>query len=117
MEKKVMLLFLKQYKMFQLIEKLRHKPNSTKKQIAFLVALSFAGIIFIVWLSVVYPDFRQSQEAEQRVADLTPSPISGFMASITTGFSAIGEQIAKMKDTMTSFSIDPAYYSATSTTE
>ena len=47
--------------MFDLIEKLRQKPNRTKKLIAFLGALLFVGIIFVIWLSVILPDFEHSQ--------------------------------------------------------
>ena len=48
--------------MFNALEKLRQKPESVKKQIAFAVALSFAGIIFLVWLTVVYPDLRKENQ-------------------------------------------------------
>ena len=41
--------------MFPLIEKLRQKPSRTKKQIAFVVSFLLAGVIFVIWLSIIYP--------------------------------------------------------------
>jgi hypothetical protein len=88
--------------MFNLIEKLRRKPEKTKKLIAFSTALSFTGIIFVVWLSVVFPDFRKSQQKEDTIAKLEPSPITTFGETIGTGFSAIGEQFSKLKESVSS---------------
>ena len=99
--------------MFNLIEKLRQKPPRVKKQVAFLTSLSIAGIIFVVWLSVIYPDFRQRQEREQKVSSLEPSPVSTFGQTFQTGIGAIKDQFEKLKGAISSFSTDPAHYSAT----
>jgi len=56
--------------MFNFIEKLRQKPDKTKKKVAFLSALFLCGIIFVVWLSVIFPGFREDQAKKQAVQKL-----------------------------------------------
>ncbi|MCX6701761.1 MAG: hypothetical protein NTX96_01015 [Candidatus Zambryskibacteria bacterium] len=92
--------------MFELIEKLRQKPDRTKKQIAFLVAFFLTGIIFVIWLSVVYPDFKQGNLKEEVVSKLEPSPLGTFGETFKTGMSAIGEQFTKLKESISSISKD-----------
>ena len=99
--------------MFEIIEKLRQKSPRIKKQIAFLTSFSLAGIIFVIWLSVIYPDFRKTQANEQKASSLEPSPISTFGETLGTGISAIKEQFGKLKNGISSFTTDPAHYSAT----
>ena len=101
--------------MFQLIDKLRKKPDSTKKQIAFLVALFVAGIIFVIWLSVIYPDWRKEEIKESNIAKIEPSPLSSFGSNFANGLTSIKEQFSKLKESAASFSTSPEYYSATST--
>ena len=100
------------WKMFNLIEKLRQKSPRVKKQIAFLMSFSIALIIFVVWFSVIYPDFRQTQAKEQKVSSLEPSPISTFGQTLGTGITAIKEEFKQLKGAISSFSTDPAHYSA-----
>src|SRR3989344_2334545 len=100
--------------MFDFLEKLRHKPDKQKKQIAFFVAFLFVGIIFVVWLTVIYPDFRQSRVNQEKVANLEPGPFSTFTSQLSNGISSITEKFTEIKDSISSFSTDPAHYSATS---
>lgn len=93
--------------MFQYIEKLRAKPDSTKKQVAFIVAFVISGIIFVIWLSVIYPHWKEDQENIEKVSKVEPSPLAGFVDNITNGFSGIKEQYSNIKESMT--------FSATST--
>ena len=101
--------------MFKYIERLREKPDRIKKQIAFLSAFLFVGIIFVMWLSVIYPDFKQRQSRETEVSRLSPSPIKTFGVSFASSVTAISDQFNKMKELMSSFSSEPAYYSGTTT--
>ena len=73
------------------------------------------AIIFVIWLSVVYPSFSRDQIQEEVASSTSPSPLSAFSDTLLTGFSAIGEQFGKIKETVSSFTTAPAYYSATST--
>ena len=102
--------------MFELIERLRRKPDRTKKQVAFLTAFFVAGVIFVIWLSVIYPDFRKRQKNIDRVANLEPSPLGTLGETFRTGFSAIGEQFTSLKESVSSLTTSPVYYSTTSTT-
>src|SRR3990167_1696184 len=99
--------------MFKYIEKLREKPDRTKKQIDFLASFALAGIIFVIWFSVIYPDFKQRQSKETAASKLSPSPISTFGFSFASSIAAIGDQFNKMKELISSFSSDPIYYNAT----
>ena len=101
--------------MFNFLEKLRAKPERVKKQMAFLISFLIVGIIFVVWLSVIYPDFRQNQLTEQKVKNFEPNPASSFSATFSSGISAIKEQFNKIKESISSFSTKPAYYSASTT--
>lgn len=89
--------------MFEIIEKLRQKPDRTKKQIAFLVAFLLTGIIFIIWLSVIYPSFRQDQKKLDAVAKIEPSPLQALGETFSTGASALGEEFGKLRETISSF--------------
>lgn len=100
--------------MFGLIEKLRVKPDRAKKQIAFLIAFLFAGIIFVVWLSAIFPSWRQGQLKEAAASNLEPSPISTFIGTFSSGISAISAEFGQLKDSISSFSTAPAYYNSTS---
>jgi hypothetical protein len=99
--------------MFEILEKLRAKPDAAKKRFAFLTALSFAGIIFVIWLSIIYPDFQKT-ETQKKVEEKKISPISGFTDTVSSGFSALSEQFLSLKASISSFSTSPIYYSATS---
>ena len=101
--------------MFNLLEKLRQKPAHIKKQVAFLVSFSVAGVIFVVWLSVIYPDFRERQSKEQKISSVEPSPVSSFGQTLTAGISSIKEQFGQLKNAVSSFTADPAHYSASTT--
>ena len=99
--------------MFELIEKLRQKPDSAKKKIAFFVALLTSGIIFVVWLSVIYPNWKLGQSQKEKVANLEPSPVSSLSSTISSGFSAIKDQFSQVKNVISSFSSSPAHYNST----
>lgn len=101
--------------MFDTIEKLREKPDRTKKQIAFLIAFFVAGVIFVFWLGSIYPDFINKQVQDSKVESLTPSPTSNFTETFSTAFSDMKDQFSKIQEAISSFSTSPAYYSATTT--
>ena len=101
--------------MFELLEKIRQKPERTKKQIAFLTSFFVAGLIFVVWLSVIYPNWLSTKTKEEKVVVTEPSPISTLGNMFSTTFSAIDEQFANIKQAVSSFTTEPAYYSATGT--
>lgn len=102
--------------MFELIERIRQKPDSSKKRIALSVAFGFTMIIFIIWLSVVYPDFKDTEDRNKRVAEIKEvTPISNVSTTFSSGFSGIKDQFKSIIDSLKSFSTSPEYYSASST--
>lgn len=105
--------------MFEIIDNLRQKPDRSKKRIAFLVSFSFCLIIFVVWLTVIYPDFKRRQERKTASSISTSTPIDTFTSIFSEGFSKVGSQINEAKKTIQEVvsSSTPYYYKATSTTE
>lgn len=84
--------------MFNYLEKLRQKPERSKNRFAFLSAFSFAGIIFVIWLSVVYPNFTEQKKREDKVRSLEQSPLSSFFENVSVGFGEVGENVSSIKD-------------------
>ncbi len=99
--------------MFDFLEKLRQKPDHVKKQIAFLATFFLVGVIFVVWLSVVYPSFKEDQSRQEAVSNLEPSPLETFSETFKEGMFTMGENLKALKESITLLSSDPAFYSTT----
>ncbi len=95
--------FLPAFKMFDLIKKLRGKPERTKKLVALGVAFVCAGIILLFWILSVLPSFGQEKEISDRVQSATPSPISTFFQIISQGTTGISDQFSKIKSASSGF--------------
>ncbi len=100
--------------MFELLDRIREKSESTKRRIAFLLAFFLVGLVFVVWLSVIYPDFKkgadvinQSQSTENSTASIT--------AIFKNGMGQIIRQIGELRSNVKNFSTSPSYYNASST--
>ncbi len=104
--------------MFELLERLRQKPEGVRKRFAFMVAFCVAGTILLIWASVVMLDWNESRTQQAQVEAASASPFSTFGASVATGFSAIGTQLGELKNTFTNLtSTESAHYEATSTVQ
>jgi hypothetical protein len=106
--------------LFDLLEKIRRKPEGAKKRIAFLSAFSITGLIFVLWLSVWYPAWHYGQIKEQNVVSSEPSPIQTMAETFSSTFSAVSDQIAQLKAGLSGISEEvsnAAYYKASSTPE
>jgi hypothetical protein len=101
--------------MFDLIEKVRQKSDRTKKQIAFVGSLLVSGVIFVVWLSVIYPDFIDTQSRIIKVKEGEISPITSFSNSFSEGMTAIREQFDEFKEKIGGSSTTTASYDETTT--
>ena len=95
--------------MFDLIEKLREKPESSKKKIAFLTSFTLAGLIFVVWLSVIYPDFSFSEKQRQTANANDTGMFSSFITNMKDGISGIKSQIDSVKETISSIATSTHY--------
>lgn len=106
--------------MFELIEKIRNKPEKTKNRIAFLSSLLFVGVIFVIWLTVLFPDFLGQNAKAEKITSSEPSAFSALFSTISQGFSDMGKNISQIKEVssavMSNFSQgDTTHYFATST--
>lgn len=52
--------------MFRTIEKMREKPEKYRMRVAFIISASIAGIIFLVWLSVLGVRFENSDNTADK---------------------------------------------------
>ena len=102
--------------MFDLIEKLRQKPENVKKRIAFLGAFFFSGVIFVIWLTIVLPNFTREQSNIEKISKSEPSPIGTFTETFKTGMSAIVEEVSKFRVAVQSMATT-TYYVASSSRE
>lgn len=103
--------------MFQTIEKLRSKPESAKKRIAFLIAFLISGLIFVVWLTIIFPDFKKTQDKESSIAKSGVSPISAFSDAISSSYGAVSSQISKIKEAVGALNSPEVFRNSTSATE
>ncbi len=85
---------------FNLIEKLRQKPEGAKKRIAFLASFSFSVLILGIWFSVIYPDFKFKEKQKQSAAAVESGPTESFFKNIKDGFSGAKEQIDIIKQSV-----------------
>jgi hypothetical protein len=97
--------------MFDYIEKLRQKSDKSKRWIAFLSSFSFAGLIFVVWLSVIYPDFRFQEKQRQTASANEASPVGSFFSNMKEGFAGVKKQVDDMKDVVSGISSSTYYVS------
>jgi len=67
------------------IERLREKPEAYRKRIAFIVATSIAGVIFLIWLSVLGVRLGSDKKAVKEEEK------AGLFAEVKQGFSGIFE--------------------------
>jgi len=84
--------------MFNFLENIISKPLEVKKRIAFLTAFAFAGFIFVIWLSVVYPDFKNDESAKTANDTKAESPIDTFSGALSEGFYSISSEFSKVKE-------------------
>ncbi len=101
--------------MLNLIERLRDKPDKKKKQIAFLVSFFLAGIIFVVWLTVIFPDFRKKQTEADEISRTEQGPTSSLANIFSVARESIDGQFGKIRDFVSNLSSNETYYVSTST--
>ena len=71
--------------MLNTIEKLRERPVAYRKRIAFIIAISITGIIFLVWLSVLGVRFDNNKSVIVEVEN------DGFLEEAQKEFSGVFE--------------------------
>jgi hypothetical protein len=102
--------------MFEYLEKLRAKPPKTKKKVAFLVSFSLAGIIFVVWLTIIFPDFKQTQDKIDNGSSTSTSPFSHFKEMFSNSFYEASDNFKNAKETVSSIGKTPELNATTTAT-
>ena len=86
--------------MLNTIEKLREKPEPYRMRVAFVVAASISGIIFVVWLSVVGVRFNGGDEriSEQEGPSLVAGVKEGFSEVFESGREQFDDSRRELED-------------------
>lgn len=86
--------------MLNTIEKLREKPEAYRMKVALIVAASIAGIIFMVWISVLGVRFSNSEEriSEQKASSLIGDVRGEFSEVFETGKERFEETKREIED-------------------
>lgn len=69
--------------MFDKIDKLRKKPESYRKKIAFIISASITGIIFLIWLSTLGVRFNDIG------GEISTQEEKSMLAEVKEGFAGI----------------------------
>lgn len=102
--------------MFDLIEKLRQKSDKSKNKIAFLTSFTFSGLIFVVWLTIIYPDLKFIEKQKQ-TATASESSLSGsFIENMKEGFLGLKKEINDLKSVVDNVGTSTYYVSNNSST-
>ncbi|MFA7216760.1 MAG: hypothetical protein WC095_02155 [Candidatus Paceibacterota bacterium] len=102
--------------MFNYLDNLRKKPDSYKKRFSILVSFLVVGLIFVVWLSVIYPDVRDMGKKKAEIRK-DPTPANAFLGNMWEGFRSLEESYGNLGKTVSDLSNNiENYYYSTSTT-
>jgi hypothetical protein len=85
--------------MFDFFEKMRQKPVSKRRLIAFGISLFFTGLIFVVWLSVWLPNFFYDQSVEQKNLELE-SPKDTLLQNIGSAWDGVMGGVSNLKESL-----------------
>ncbi len=83
--------------MFELLESVRKKPENTKRLIAFFISFLFCALMFVIWISVWYPQWKDGELAKQTDTPSTLAPLSSLTQTFSSGFSQVGNEFSKLK--------------------
>ncbi|MFZ2522474.1 MAG: hypothetical protein WAX44_00895 [Minisyncoccia bacterium] len=95
--------------MLNLIERLREKPHKIRKKIALLIAVTFSGIILLMWAIVIYPSFREQEKRDIEAINSEPSPLSAFSDLVYSSLLTFGGEVANFKNSLGGLSGSETY--------
>lgn len=78
--------------MRRFIQKLRQKPKSTRRKIAFGTSASITGVIFAVWLTVLVAGGGVTGETAGQAQ--TASPLGALESNANSAFSEVRDQLS-----------------------
>lgn len=106
--------------MFNWLEKIRQKPLSKRRLIAFGLSFLFTGILFVVWLSVWLPGINREEEIVKKVESFS-TPKDSFLQNISSAWQGITEQYSQLEAVLSGINVSKNltssvnYQSATNT--
>lgn len=100
--------------MFEFIEKIRQKPEGLKKKVAFLASFFIAGLIFVIWLSVIYPNIMNNKKVDSLTEKRKEDPISSLANIISSGVYSVSNELGSLKDLISNVGTKEDYFSASS---
>lgn len=105
--------------MFKYLDYLRKKPDIYKKTFAVMTSFFVVGVMFVIWLSVIYPDIKNVGQKKAKIEENNPTAISAFMANVFEGFSSIGESFGELTNSMDDINnlLETTYYNSSTTIE
>lgn len=102
--------------MFKYLDNLRKKPDYYKKRFSILVSFLVVSLIFVVWLSVIYPDVKNITKKKAEIRK-DPTPTNAILGNIFEGFRSLGDSFKGLNAVVSELGndIENSYYLASST--
>lgn len=101
--------------MFEYLDKLRRKKESTKHKIAISIAFIFSFTLFLLWLMIFLPDFEKKQAEENATQARFKSPSRNLIEMLSDSVMGVQETISDAKKHLNELSTTTAYYKASTT--
>ncbi len=103
--------------MFEYLDKVRKKDEKTKKWIAFLAALLFSVVIFIIWITISLPQIENEKRIRDAEASTTKSPLTNFLDVLSNGIVEVQKNVTEIKSAINQISTSTAYYVSTTSSQ
>jgi hypothetical protein len=98
---------------FNWLEKIRQKPLSKRRIVAFGISLFVTGILFVVWLSVWLPSSFHTQDVAT-TNDQFNTPKDTMTQNFAAAWAGITDQFSALKDAVANMNLSgSAQYQAT----
>jgi predicted PurR-regulated permease PerM len=103
--------------MFNWLENMRNKSSGTQRLWAFGISLFIVGIIFVIWLAVIFPNFLHNQDmvAKNNQVQQYVTPSQNIWGTIGSLWSGVTSQYNNLQQSMKSINLNnTVQYQATS---
>lgn len=96
--------------MYDLIERLKQKPEHHRRRVAFGVSGGITAIIFILWASIIFPhDTKQIALQKQEVKPTTETPIATLRNGVAQVYEAFQALMQSTEDTKEKVDFETEY--------
>ena len=104
--------------MFNWLDNMRQKSLSTQRLWAFGISLFIVGVIFVIWLSVIFPNFLHTQDiaAKNTQVEKYVTPSQNIWSTIGSVWSGVTSQYQSLQQQMKNINLNnTVQYQATTT--